>query len=340
MAAMDTLLKRWGFVRISRYGLVLTPEGRIISLRPAMLDDGLGSRIVGWQDHDLVAMELPRWEPARPAAPPAVANRIAIPPRLPAPLQVMPAPMMPAPIVVAAVAQPVEVAEDEWEWEIALARARVAEDDVEVMRAVPTPMPAPRRTRQDTVPPPLAATPELSAWPSVPSPRIAIQMMAHEPIDADEWPTPESLRGIDYNDYTSPTNQVTRASAEHAQIASPLPESVTQPRPRAPSPSTIIPVPRLPRITDGYRIEPVVRALPTPIPPQAPRRFPKGTGPVHPTTATRPLISQPPPIHQVEDTSPGIGVPRAVATARIPAIPAIPAIPSILRTKQRQATQG
>ncbi len=55
MPAIEHLLKRMGFVRLSKYGLVLTPEGRIMSLRPAVLDDGMGGRIVGWRDHDLVA---------------------------------------------------------------------------------------------------------------------------------------------------------------------------------------------------------------------------------------------------------------------------------------------
>jgi hypothetical protein len=147
MPAIDSLLKRFGFVKLSRYGLVLTPEGRIMSLRPAVLDDGLGARIVGWPDGDLAAMELQKWEPARPAPAAAVATRLAVAPR--------PMPM-PKPAVVIAPAAPVVamaagVDEDDWEWEIALARARVAAEESDMVAA-----PQVRRARLDTIPPPAA----------------------------------------------------------------------------------------------------------------------------------------------------------------------------------------
>src|SRR4051794_10788904 len=77
MPAISNLMKRLGYAKLSRYGLVLTPEDRVLSMRPAVLDDGLGGRIVGWEDGDLAAMELTKWEPARPAAKPAVATRVA-----------------------------------------------------------------------------------------------------------------------------------------------------------------------------------------------------------------------------------------------------------------------
>ena len=145
MPALANLMKRFGVVQLSRYGLVLTPEGRIMSLRPAVLDDGLGGRIVGWPDGDLAAMELQKWEPARPAPKPAVATRLAItPPPIPLPKQ---APMaVPAPVV----AQAPQVDEDEWEWEIALARARVAAEESELAAASVRP-----RARLETIPPPV-----------------------------------------------------------------------------------------------------------------------------------------------------------------------------------------
>src|SRR5688572_15819602 len=134
MSAIDSLLKRLGFVRIAKYGLVLTPEGRIMSLRPTILDDGLGGRIVGWPDGDLAAMELQKWEPARPAPIRAVATRLAAAPppipRVPTPMPKVAmtvAPAAPAPVV----AEPPQVEEDDWEWEIALARARVAAEEAE-----------------------------------------------------------------------------------------------------------------------------------------------------------------------------------------------------------------
>src|SRR5688500_5093341 len=131
MPAITNLMKRLGFVRLARYGLILTPEGRIMSLRPAVLDDGLGGRIVGWSDGDLAAMELQKWEPARPAPASAVATRLAVAPR--------PMPMPKPAIVIApaapAVAPAPQVDEDDWEWEIALARARVAGEESEMVAA-------------------------------------------------------------------------------------------------------------------------------------------------------------------------------------------------------------
>ncbi|MEJ7603843.1 MAG: hypothetical protein WKG01_38540, partial [Kofleriaceae bacterium] len=142
-------MKRFGFVRLDRYGLLLTPEGRIMSLRPEVLDDGLGGRIVGWEDTDLAAMELQKWEPARPAPKRAVANRVATPPMLPAIMPDIPAipgvaRSQPAP----AVAPQPQVEEDEWEWEIALARVRATAEEVEAaVVAAPPPRPLPRVTQ-------------------------------------------------------------------------------------------------------------------------------------------------------------------------------------------------
>jgi hypothetical protein len=119
-----------GFVKLDDFGLILTPEGRILSARSVVLDDGLGGKIVGWREDDLAAMELERWEPALPAtrkagkrvipAMPQAARAIAPagPPPLPgvrpftgsmpitaAPIPTLaPLPAPPAPIPVAAAA--------------------------------------------------------------------------------------------------------------------------------------------------------------------------------------------------------------------------------------------
>ncbi len=159
MPAFDRLLRRWGFVKLSRYGLVLTPEDRVLSLRPQILDDGVGGRIVGWQDDDLAAIELKPWDPSqgqhaavhvvaplaptpavRPAAP--VAKPVAAPAPAPAPVAA------PAPAPKPVAPQP-QVEEDDWEWEISLARARAAAEEAEAAalapaaRPAPVPMPAP-----------------------------------------------------------------------------------------------------------------------------------------------------------------------------------------------------
>jgi hypothetical protein len=120
--AISSLLRRMGFVKLDDFGLVLTPDGRILSVRPTVLDDGLGGKIVGWQEGDLAAMELGQWEPAMPArkpsktsppplprAKPPTAPPIAVAMPLPAPPVARPLPGMTAPPMVSAiaVAQPV-----------------------------------------------------------------------------------------------------------------------------------------------------------------------------------------------------------------------------------------
>ena len=340
MAAIDNLMKKLGFVKISQYGLVLTPEGRLLSMRPAVLDDGFGGRIVGWQDGDLAAAELERWEPARPASPQAVANRVAAarPPVPTRPLPGVRAPAPPAPtpatpasaapvaaivrehvMPIVAIAAPAPVAaarpalnvapapvveEDDWEWTIAIARARAAAEEVEdSVVAARAPQ---RRMRADTVPPPVVA-----AKP--------------DPIATDSWPKTEPLGEIDYNDYTSPVAEVVRV-VRLAQPA-PVPPSLTpvatptSVRVAPPTPSTVIPIPRLPTTANASprssAMTPVVRqTLPTPILPTPPRRFAKGTAPVLPqsTSSEKPPVSPPAPAVS-EYTVPNFTLPPAAAAA-------------------------
>src|SRR6185312_4149149 len=130
MGAIHNLLARMGYVKLDRYGLLLTSEGRILSSRPAVLDDGLGGRIVGWEEGDLAAMELERWAPMLPAGKPdpaaakpvrpalklATASRVAVamaptvpaPARPPIPLAAKPqAAPVTVPVVFALTAPPV-----------------------------------------------------------------------------------------------------------------------------------------------------------------------------------------------------------------------------------------
>jgi len=162
MPVIQRFLTRLGYVKLDRFGLVLTPERRILTLRPVVLDDGLGNKIVGWEDHDLPAMELQSWEPFRPAPQRAVATRVTIPS----------APVPPTRVV----APTQQLDDDDWEWTIALARARVAAEEAEaaaaaLLAAAPppppvkidyaTPRPLPRVTAVTVVtravPPPIPA---------------------------------------------------------------------------------------------------------------------------------------------------------------------------------------
>lgn len=353
MPAIDNLMKRLGFVKLADYGLVLTPEGRIISMRPAVLDDGFGGRIVGWEDGDLAAAELEKWEPARPASKQAAATRLAAPPvplsrhtapmpvvarplparvtqpvavvaapapapvaiAAPAPAKRASAPVITAPAVAAApiVAPAPVVEEDDWEWTIAIARARSAADDVQ--EAVATARSSQRRMRADTVPPP-------------------VTISAKDPIAEDEWPTTQPLTDLDYNDYSSPAAHVVRAArteTPRAAKGTPAPFMATAaPAPTRPvlvaSPTTVIPVPRMPTIGNA-RIEPVVRPpIVATNPPQ--RRFAKGTGPHHPNTVSRTA--------HTDDTVPGFVLVEPANEDTVPAIAITPAakaaaLPSIKR---------
>ena len=249
MGALDKFLRRFGFVRLDLYGLVHTPDDRIVSTRPTVLDDGLGGKIVGWRDGDLAAMELEPWVAMGGAAPkkpqqlpkplplppkpvaakplPGLAPVVAAPPPVVAapPPVIAPPPVVAAPPVVQVAPEP-KVEEDEWEWEIAVARARAEAADAEAA-AAPTKI---------------------------------------EP--AATFPAPPQLQHEDWDERPKP---VTRAPV----AAAPRP---AQPIRAQPSGKTIIPVPSLPVAADPRSVRPVV----TP----SPRRMPRATGRVEDTIRT------------------------------------------------------
>lgn len=344
MPAIDSLMKRLGYVKLSSYGLVLTPEGRVLSMRPAALDDGLGGRIVGWEEGDLAAMELDKWEPARPAPKAAVATRVAVPPRAPVvqtssrqPIPTMivretalpvtvaqvpsiqrPALMVAAPVVAKVAPEPV-VEEDDWEWTIAIARARAAADEVELAAASPPPAP-----------------PKFVAAKTLPIAKVAEHKP--DPIKSDSWPKTEPLGEIDYNDYTSPMNDIVRVARMAHTPRVVMPAKVTPPKampvvvpvvtapvpaqsrdyPRAKSPVTVIPIPRLPSLANPNPRPfgtPVI-AVPSVISP--PRRLAKGTGPYLPKTSPMMVVPEP---RQDDDTVTGMVLP--------------PVLPSIVKRAQR-----
>src|SRR5262245_31974665 len=116
MSIVRHMLERLGFARLRDYGLILTPDRRVMTTRTRILDDGFGGRIVGWADDDLATMELGTWGevsaprravPSRLIAPPAPSA--APPPALP-PVNAAPT-LAPLP--------PPEPDEEAWEWEIA-----------------------------------------------------------------------------------------------------------------------------------------------------------------------------------------------------------------------------
>lgn len=190
---------------------------------------------------------------------------------------------------------PVEVAaeapldDDDWEWMIALARAR-AEEPV---------APATRPTRTRTRP---MAT-------------VAVK----DPASSGEWPKTEPIGAIDYDDHARVATRPVIA-VPHVPMETPATQRTV--------PVTVIPVPVLPslqRTSHAGRLQPVVRAAPSPVPPASPNRFPKGTGTVAPNTesyATSPQFDDTDPNVSVGDrTTPGIALPRAARAVALPSVP-------------------
>ncbi len=312
MPAIERLMKRMGYVRLSRYGLVLTPEGRIMSLRP-VLDDGTGGQVVGWRDQDLASAELQKWEPARPAPRGAVAAPLATPIRVSAPVPVPPmapiAPPIPA-IPQAYVAAAEEPEEDEWEWTIALARARAVAEEL-AAAVMPPPVKFETKTEEykfETETKPYIEQPKFIAAKTLP-----MGSRVNDEITA-EWPKTEPLTEIE--------RESSRVIARPPELiparkpkATPAPLPSAPQFPRAKSPSTVIPIPKLPRVTNTnitQSLEPVVR------------RFPKAT----PAPGTTLGIAPPPPIRPAEQdkTSPGFLPPAATVVG-------LPRIPSILKRR-------
>lgn len=280
MGAIERFLAKWGYAKLDRYGLVLTPDDRILATRPAVLDDGIGGRIVGWRAQDLAASELETWTPgvvkarreiltiSLPAGPPPPAVVFAPDPpvaRAPAPASA-PAPA-PAPVLAWPVAAPVAarsvpapvvapeppVEEDEWEWEIAVARARAeAADAAEAEKA---------EAAQTAV------------------------------VDHDSWTTPTPAKP------SRPVAQPLRVPFG-AQI--PRPQTTVSVTPS----STVIPVPKLPTIDPGLVRASLPAARPYTPPP---RRFPRSTANHEDTVRTLPAPAND------DRTPPGMTVPTATS---------------------------
>jgi hypothetical protein len=279
MGAFEHVLKRWGFVRLGRYGLVLTPEERVMTQRP-ILDDGLGGKIVGWRDRDLAAMELEHWAPAgaRPAAPPAPpkpAAVVALPPPAPVKVAIAPAPAPALVVIAAPVAEAAETEDDEWEWEIALARARAEAEPI----PAPTPAPAPLMMRP--LPAPVVEAEPEPDWEQVIA--RARARVATEPLlpVVVPQPAPAPVRRVQATPQPFPVAPVT------VRFASATPPPIAPAR-------TVIPVPALPRAADPSLVRPM-----------EPRRTPRSTSRVDDTIRTHAA----PPAND-DRTSPGMILPK------------------------------
>ena len=320
MSAIDSLMKRFGLVRLDQYGLSLTVDDRIVSTRP-VLDDGFGVRIVGWRGDDLVAMQLETWPAAQPPARAATQAARRAAPQSARPTAAQAAPgwtPVPAPNIPASESAPVEVlpqpsmvageppVEEDWEWEIAVARARAVADEVE-QAVIELSSPKPKAWTQPSQPFAKVATPKLeNTVPYAQNPFVAANW--------DESRTPRSVvktvvRPAQDSFPSEPTRQVNawaRDGASQRTLAS-----------RAQSPKTIIAVPSMPRAMEHQsRLTPVIRASQAPLPP---RRTAKGTGqqPSEDTVLTAPSPEAVPhsslrPARPANDdtTKPSVALPR------------------------------
>jgi hypothetical protein len=300
MGAIDNFLKRWGFARLDRYGLVLTPEGRVLSTRPAVLDDGLGSKIVGWLDGDLAAMELEHWGAAKPA----VAKPVAAIPRLQSP------PQAPLAARVVAPAAPIRT---------------TALPGVAPMRPV---APAP----VDPPPAPVVAPVSVIFAPvaapiPTPEPVVAPVVAEAPPVEEDEWEWEIAVARA-----RAEAEEVEQARLDLLGASAVIASAVI---PRKTSPGIAVPVPKpdpeswdppapppkpadpiLPAITQQRTVIPVPQlptaarpsdVRPAPHTPTYPRRMARGTGRLDDTVRT-----QPAPPRTEDQTSPYVTLPAEV----------------------------
>jgi len=302
--ALSSLLRRMGFVKLDDFGLILTPEGRILSARSVVLDDGLGGKIVGWREDDLVAMELERWEPALPAT--RKAGKRVVPPMPPAAKTVAPAGPPPLPGM-----RP-------------FTGTMPASAPMPVAVLVAAPMPAPIPVF--TAPTPVVAPAPILAKPVVKRPPSQVESAPVEEDDEWEWEIAVARA---------------RAAAEWAAEAAEAAAKPAKPAAKPKDPmqtdnwpkteplldaweatgTTDRPIRVLPRASSPTPPKPIVIAAPAPRPARIPSTeqnvFVDQTSPTIVTSAQKPVS---------EHTSPVIAAPRATV------IP-VPTLPSALDPK-------
>lgn len=278
MAVIDQILSRAGYVKLSDYGLALSPEGRIVTQHAPVPSEGFGGgHVVGWRPFDPPG--------ATPTAPIAAAPRFAVPAGLP-------------PLAAAATRAPAVLVEsedeEEWEWQLALARARAAAE-TEAPRAsapkaaVAAPQLAPRiapRAPVAAVAKPVAAVSKPAAVIVAPkpaaviaAPRPAAVIAAPKPaavIVAPRPPAPPARVTVARSVVPPPARPPVRRAP-----TPPLARSLVPPFVRAPiaSPAAVrrveaAPLPPPPIVT------PRAPVLPAAVAAAEARRFPRGTGPV------------------------------------------------------------
>lgn len=294
MPVIRQVLQKFGYVKLADFGLLLDADERIVSVQDSSLIDASGGRVVGWRACDSGPAVLPRWPgPASPgvATLAASANSRVV--------------TMPS-VAAASIATTHTLAvpeEDEWEWTIALARARAA-DPSESLRAPGRTVP-PQPLVRNSAPPRRAA---LQVQPdSAPRAEVAERLEMPRRSRAQTVPPPVAApTGGGF--VTADTLVQTVVAAVSAPTIAP---SIQAPRPLTPAPVPMVlgaPVVQPPRRAATIAPVRTSMAVPPPVPTKAsagmspqprealhalpPRRFPKGTEPLDPV-ALRAKLAQP-----------------------------------------------
>lgn len=274
MPVISQFLQKFGYVKLADFGLLLDVDDRIVRVQDSSSIDASGGRVVGWRASD----SGPGFERSlvRSISGPAVLAR-------------WPGPASPGVATLAASAtsrvmsaapHPVAVSdEDEWEWTIALARAR----STPALQLQPEPLvrdvggqrlEMPRRTRAQTVPPPVGPPPSIGF------------------VTADTV-----VRPVFSAPLTRAANSPPARPAVPVRKATAL-ATVAPVRPAfTPLPP---PLPSVPRLKSRPTTE--VNVAP-------PRRFPKGTEPLDPV-ALRAKLAQPLPPPRPRATTLSLGATR------------------------------
>jgi hypothetical protein len=326
MGAIDNFLRRFGYAKLDRYGLILTGDDRVLSSRPAVLDDGLGGKIVGWTDDDLAAMELEHWGAARKVAPakPVAAIRSVQQPAPRAAQVVAPAAKLPGVAPAPVMSAPKLPGVSPFAETVALPAPTPARPPI-------APMPAPVIVAPAPAPAPVvAAEPELTEdeweW------EIAMARARAAAEDVQEAAASAASSFSAPKRKTSPGFTANRAKPV-MEPGGPAPTGGTEPpiaaAPRRSMPApvaplaaskfdertvemprieverkTVIPVPQLPVAVRPSDVRPA------PYAPAQPRRMPKGTARLEDTVRTQPA----PPAND-DRTSPYVTLPTEVKPA-------------------------
>jgi hypothetical protein len=310
MALFDDLMAQAGYVQLSRFGLKLTPDGRIVQLSPRvlpLLDGSGGCRVVGWQ------------EPVRKPA-----------------LIVDDEPE----------ADDADGDADEWEWQLALARAKAAAEEAARPVAPPVARPSVQAQPMARKPPPVPAhkpppvpahkAPPVPAHRPPPIPTRAAPPARSAPVRSASSPT----IAVSSRPHGVPVTPATpRPVAPVAAVAprpiaaapSPVPVAAVAPRPivAAPSPAPA-PVAKPPTRTMAGSVPAPLRPTvvmasveaPTRPAPYA-RRLATGTGPVSRDTRPMPTVAPRQAAFEAADTRVDGRAPSAPTPIRPVSSPAI-----------------